>query len=112
MSSSYTVKIDCEIIELLVTVSICYLRSCSDSNSDPTSHHTLITQVIGHFAVNPTCHLPLFVIYKAAVYYKAALQHIRIEITYFMYIKNNTSSLYLTIALSIQKKSSMKGVPF
>jgi hypothetical protein len=35
-----------------------------------------------------------------------------IEITYYVYIKNKTSSFYLKIALSIRHCSSMKGVPF
>jgi hypothetical protein len=86
---------ECDIIELLVTVAICYLRSRTDSHSDPTSAHTPITKVIGHFAVNPTCHLSLVVICKAAVYYKAALQHIRIEITYYIYIYKIIHLVYI-----------------
>jgi hypothetical protein len=92
---------ECEIIELLVTVAICYLlfaicylRSSSDSHSDPTSDQNPIAQVISHFAVNPTCHLSLVVIYKAAVYYKAALQQIPIEVTNYIYIKNNTTLFF------------------
>jgi hypothetical protein len=54
--------------ELLVTVVICYLRSLSNSHSDPTSVNAPIAHGIDHFAVSPTAHLSLVVIYKAAVY--------------------------------------------